>query len=228
MHRSSILAACAISTAAALLSADSLPQVLAKLDESATSFESMSANVKKLSHTEVINDNMEESGSILLKRQKPRGLAALIDFTKPDPRTIAFSGNKAEIYYPKLKKVDEYNLSKYTDIVDQFLLVGFGTAGKELAANYDIKLGGAETVEGVATNRLDLTPKTDARREKLKLLQLWIAGGGYPVQQKFLQPSGDFTVFTYTDVKVNPPLAEDALRLKLPKGVIRERPQRSD
>ena len=163
---------------------------------------------------------------MLLKRQKPQGLQALITFTKPDPRTVAFSGTKAELYYPKLKTVQEYNLSKYSDILDQFLLVGFGTSGKDLAANYDIKLGEEETVSGVSATRLDLTPKTEARKEKLKLLQLWITDGGYPVQQKFLQPSGDFTVFTYGDVKLNPPLADDALKLKVPTGTNRETPQK--
>ncbi len=223
MHRSFIFFACVLSTAVSLPAAD-LSSVLAKLDQSAATFESMSANVRKLSHTQVIDDNMEESGTMLLKRQKSKGLLALIDFTKPDPRTIAFSGSKAEIYYPKLKKIDEYNLAKYSDIVKQFLLVGFGTSGKELAANYDIKVSGEEAIGGVAATRLDLTPKTAERREKLQLLQLWIADAGYPVQQKFLQPSGDFTVFTYTDVKVNPSLAEDALRLKVPKGTTRETP----
>lgn len=226
MHRPFILFGCAIWAAAALPAVDSPADVLAKLDRSAASFESMSAKVRKLSHTQVIDDNSEESGTILLKRQKPKGLQTLIDFTRPDPRTIAFSGTKAEIYYPKLKKVDEYNLSKYSDIVDQFLLVGFGTSGKELAANYDVKVSGEEAVEGVPATRLDLTPKTAERREKLKLLQLWITDAGYPVQQKFLQPSGDFTVFTYSDVKINPPLADGALRLKVPKGTNREYPQK--
>ena len=55
----------------------------------------------------------------------------LIDFTKPNPRTVAFRGRKAEIYYPKLKSVQEYDLGKRSDLLDQFLLVGFGTTGKE-------------------------------------------------------------------------------------------------
>lgn len=226
MHRSTVFLFCALPLSLGTAAAASLPDVLAKMDQSAASFEAMSAGVRKLSHTQVIDDNGEESGSILLERLKPRGLQALINFTAPDPRTVAFGGTKAEIYLPKLKTVQEYNLSKYSDILDQFLLVGFGTTGKELSANYDIKLGGEETVAGVSATRLDLTPKTEARREKLKLLQLWITDGGYPVQQKFLQPSGDFTVFTYTDVKVNPPLAGDALKLKVPKGTKREYPQK--
>ena len=34
--------------------------------------------------------------------------------------------------YPKLKTVQEIDLGKRTDLIDQFLLVGFGTSGQEL------------------------------------------------------------------------------------------------
>src|ERR1044071_1118852 len=77
-------------------------EVLAKMDQSAASFSSMSANLRKVSHTEVINDNTEESGTIILKKTGPKQLAALIDFTKPDPRTVTFRAKKAEVFSPKL------------------------------------------------------------------------------------------------------------------------------
>jgi len=72
-----------------------------------------------------------------------------------------------------------------------------------------------------------LSPTTAGRREKLQKLELWIDdSGAYPVQQKFIQPSGDYYLFTYTDVKVNPPLKDEGFKLKLPKGVKREYPQK--
>jgi outer membrane lipoprotein-sorting protein len=66
-----------------------------------------------------------------------------------------------------------------------------------------------------------------AAASKLQPLEMWVSeAGGYPVQQKFVQPSGDYHLFTYQDVKINPPLADEAFRMKLPKGVKREFPQR--
>jgi outer membrane lipoprotein-sorting protein len=105
-------------------------------------------------------------------------------------------------------------------------LVGFGTTGKELKANYAVKYVAEETVGGQRTHKLDLTPTSDEIKDKLRKLELWIAdSGAYPVQQKFIQPSGDYYLFTYSGVKLNPQLTEEALRLKLPKGVKRERVQ---
>src|SRR6476620_9808947 len=103
--------------------------VLSNLDQSAAKFNSMTANLTRLTYTKVIDDKAIEEGKMALKKAGSRDLQVLIDFTKPDPRTVAFRGRKAEIFYPKLKQVQEYDLGKQTDLVDQFLLVGFGTTG---------------------------------------------------------------------------------------------------
>ena len=201
--------------------------VLAKLDNNAPKFTGMTANLTRLTYTKVIDDKTVEQGTIALKKQGPKDIQVLIDFTKPDPRTVSFRGRKAEIYYPKIKTVQEIDLGKRTDLMDQFMLVGFGTSGQELKANYSIKLVGEEMIGGQKAHRLQLTPLKTAAASKLQPLELWISeAGGYPVQQKFVQPSGDYHLFTYQDVKLNPPLADEALRMKLPKGVKREFPQR--
>jgi len=53
-----------------------------------------------------------------------------------------------------------------------------------------------------------------------------VAGNGYPIQQKFYEPAGDYMVFTYSEMKINPELADSALKLHLPKSVKREYPQK--
>jgi outer membrane lipoprotein-sorting protein len=200
--------------------------ILAQMDQSAAKFSSFSADLTRVTYTKVINDKTTESGSILLKKQGPKELQVLIDLTEPDPKVVAFRGRKAEMYYPKLNTVQEYDVGKQKGLVDQFLLVGFGTTGKELQANYTIKYAGEEVVATQRTHKLELTPKSDQWKDKLRKLELWIADSGtYPAQQKFTQPSGDYYLFTYSGVKLNPRLTEDALRLKLPKDVKRERVQ---
>jgi outer membrane lipoprotein-sorting protein len=201
--------------------------VLSKLDQSAPKFNAMTGNLSRLSYTKVIDDKSTEEGTIALQKLGPRDLQVLIDFMKPDPKTIALRGRKAEIYYPKLKVIQEYDLGKRTDLMDQFLLVGFGTTGRELKANYSVRYVGEESIAGEKAQKLELVPSTAARREKLQKLELWIDDDGlYPVQQKFIQPSGDYYLFTYQNVKLNPHLGDEAFKLKVPKGVKREFPQK--
>ena len=122
--------------------------------------------------------------------------------------------------------MQEYDIGKQKGLVDQFLLVGFGTTGKDLKANYDVKYMGEETDRRSTGAQAGLDANSDQIKDKLQKLELWIAeSGAYPVQQKFIQPSGDYYLFTYSGVKLNPQLTDEALRLKLPKGVKRERVQ---
>lgn len=213
--------------AAATVLGATAEEVLARMDQSAPKLSSMAANLTRLSYTKVIDDKATEEGKITLKKLGPKELQVIIDLVKPDPRTVAFRGGKAEIYYPKLKTVQEYDLGKKTDLIDQFLLVGIGTTGRDLKANYSVKYLGEESIAGEKSHHLELIPSTAARREQLQKLELWVVdSGAYPVQQKFLQPSGDYYLFTYQDVKVNPQLGDEAFKLKLPKGVKREFPQK--
>ena len=204
----------------------STEHVLGQMDQSAAKFTGLTADLTKVTYTKVIDEKSTESGPIMLKKQGPKDLQVLIDFTKPDAKTVAFRGRKAEVFYPKLKTVQEYDLGKQKGMMDQFLLVGFGTTGRDLKANYAIKYIGDETISGQRAHKLELTPNSAQIKDKLQKLELWmVESGAYPLQQKFIQPSGDYYLFTYSGVKLNPQLTDDSLKLKLPKGVKRERVQ---
>jgi outer membrane lipoprotein-sorting protein len=207
--------------------AQNLDSALALLDRSAAGFRGMVAQVKKVSHTHVIQDDSEESGRITLFRQGPKDLRMLVEFQQPDPRAVAFASRKVQIYYPKISTVQEYDLGKQGALVDQFLLLGFGTPGQELRKSYDIKYAGADTAAGVKTQRLELVPKSPEARQHVRLIEMWVSDAeGIPVQQKVHQPSKDYVLITYTAIQLNPQLTAESVKLKLPKGVKKEYPQK--
>ena len=204
-----------------------LDETLARMDKTAAAFKGMSSNVRRLSHTAVINEDTIDTGTMLVKRTKPREMKALVNLTTPDQKIVSIQGKKLEIYYPKIATVQEYDLGKNRELLDQFFLIGFGTSGKELAAAYQVRPGAAETMAGQKTTRLELTPKSKEVLQHLKKLELWISDAtGYPVQQKFYLTGGDYSLVTYSDLKANPELPDSALKLNLPKGVKREYPQK--
>lgn len=200
--------------------------VLARLDASAPKFTGMTADLSRVSYTKVLDEKSTETGTMKLRRAG-REIQVLIEITKPNAQTIAFGGRKAEKYFPKLNTVQEFDLGKHKGVVDQFLLVGFGTSGRDLKANYSVKYAGEEIVGGQKTYKLELTPRSEKMKQNFRQLELWVAqGGAYPVQQRFVAHSGDYNLATYTNVKVNPALSADDLKLKLPQGVKREFPQK--
>ena len=202
--------------------------VLDRVDRAGAAFRGMSAHLRRLSHMAVINEDNVDSGTILLKRAHRRDLRLLIDLTEPDPRTVAFQGHTLEIYYPKAATVQEIDVGNAKDraLLEQFFLLGFGTSRAELQASYNLRLVGPDTLSGQKTEILELIPKSKEVLQHLRKLEMWVAENGYPIQQKFYIPGGDYQLATYSDMKINPDLPDSALKLKTPKNVKREYPQR--
>src|SRR5271166_1146785 len=198
-------------------------QVLARVDKAAEKFQAMSAKVTLVTHTDVINENATESGLIFIKKEGKSRVQALIDFQDPPTsrRTLSLAGKTAQIYFPKINTVQIYDLGKYREVAEQFVTLGFGTSGRELADSYSMNVVGEETLSGKSVIRLELTPKSAEIKKVVTKLDLWIpeSGDAYPVQEKYYSPSNDYHLATYSDVKINPELRGDALKLKLPPGV---------
>jgi outer membrane lipoprotein-sorting protein len=203
--------------------AQTVGEIVSRLDQAAQSFTGATANIRAITHTGIINEDETQIGTLVVKRYPPNELRFLINFTGPDAQGIALRGQTVEIYYPKLNTVREYNIGKYKDLAQKLILLGFGMPGRELAANYEVSNLGGERVESQDSVHLQLTPKSPDVLKQLTRVDLWISlKTNCPVQQKFYMPSGDYRLVTYSDVKVNPSHLPTSA-LELPKGAKRER-----
>ena len=202
-------------------------QLLSRMDQAATSFQAMTAHIRQISHTEVINDNSEETGSVAMVKTGSKEFQGLIEYSAPDQKVMLFANKQLEIYNPKTNIVQVIDLGKHGEQIAQFFMVGFGTSGKDIAKSYDVSVTGTEQVLGQTTTKLELIPKSAEAKQYLTKMEMWIpAGSSYPVQEKLYQPSGDYTLWTYHDVKINPVLAKDALESKIPANAKRENMQK--
>jgi outer membrane lipoprotein-sorting protein len=206
---------------------NSLAAVFALMDEAAAKFKGLQADMQELSHTAVINEDSISAGTITVKRPKPYDIRALIDFQPPNPRKVMISGVKVDIYYPGINTVQEYNMGKSRSLVEQVMLLGFGSNSRDLESAYSSRLGGPETVAGQKATRIELIPKSPDVLAHLKRVDLWISDTmGIAVQQKLFETGGDYLLATYTNIKLRPNLPDSAVKLDLPKSVKREYPQK--
>jgi outer membrane lipoprotein-sorting protein len=213
--------------AASAFAADSLDAVLARMDKAAAGFKGMTADLSKTTFTAIIKETTVETGSIALLRPKPKDLRMLVNFAAPEQRSVEYADKKLRIYYPKMQTVQAYDLGKQSSLLEQFLLLGFGTPGKDLASNYAVKSLGEETIAGTSAAKLELTPKSKEALDQVKKLEIWVSNDtGQPIQQKIYQTSRDTVTITYSNEKVNPPLTAESVKLKLPAGVKTEYPQK--
>ncbi|MFN7925397.1 MAG: hypothetical protein U0Q16_35185 [Bryobacteraceae bacterium] len=216
-------------TAFALAAAQtaSLKPVLDRMDASAAGFRSLTANIARVQYTAIIDDKSEDGGNVSLLKTKGKDVRALVEITRPAPRALALNEHKAEVFNPKANTIQEIDLGKQKGMVDQFLLLGFGVGSKELAKNYAIKYVAEEAVAGQKASKLELTPKSGDVLRHVKKIELWVSDPhGYPVQHKFIEPSGNYWLYTWSNVKLNPGLKPEQLQIKAPPNVKREYPQR--
>src|SRR5689334_13883400 len=220
----SLILAVALFAVSSICRGASLSAARARRDQGASRFHSMSADLTMLSHTAIRDANTTENGTNTIEKATD-GTQALIDFTsETNRRTIAFLDRTIQMYYPKLSLVQIYKLGRKANLLDQYLLLGFGTSGKDLTKGYDVKLEGTEQVSGQSASKLVLVPKAAGVKAQLSKVEIWLpANSGYPVQQKFYNPSGNFRLATYTNFQLNPPLG--AIKLNAPPNAKIEYPQ---
>jgi outer membrane lipoprotein-sorting protein len=202
-----------------------LPEVLAKLDQNASTFRAMSAKLERIDYTAVLKDSARETGTILLLKKKPGSVAMRIDFQEPDPKQISYADKKVQSYLPKINTVQIVDVGKIDHLISQGILIGFGTTAKELQKSYKVKVLGEEAIGGKPATKIELTPHGDSALMKIRKIEVWLShADGYPLRQKLYQGAGDYNQASYTDLKINPPLREQDLKLDLPKDVKKEYP----
>lgn len=196
-----------------------LDDILHQLDREAGRFESLVAQIERTKVTTVVDDRSTESGQIYVRRDAKM----LIEITHPAARTILRWGDQLFVFHPRTNRVDEYDLSKHRALVDQFLLLGFGTGGNELKKGYLITLLGEPTVDGKRVAWLELTPKAESIRNQISKIHLWIDQATWlPVQQKFFETgSGDYFEIRYSNVVRNARIPDAQFRPRWPRNATR-------
>jgi len=197
----------------------SLDDVLARMDTAAKQFKSYSAAAKVVDYTKLLDDRYEQNGSFRLRRIK-NSVSGIMDLSAGrDPKVFHFNGPLLEIYLPKAGETQVWKVGQYTSLLNRMLLVGFSVPRDELKKDYAIALGGAEKLGATSVTRIVLTPKS---REALKIIvriELWIPDGtGYTIRQKIGEPKEDYRLVDYSNLQVNPPLADSAFELNVPPG----------
>ena len=197
--------------------------VLRQLDNEAKNFRSLAADIEYTKVTVVVDDRSTESGQIFVRHDDKMR----IEFTQPDPRTILRDGANLYLFNPKINRVEEYDLGKNKAMVDQFLLLGFGTPGASLRKNYIITLQDEEALDNRKVILLELAPKDEQVRKQVSTIQIWLDEATWlPAQQKFLEAgSGDYFIIRYTNVVRNVRLPDERFKPNWPKGATRVKPQ---
>jgi outer membrane lipoprotein-sorting protein len=197
--------------------------VLAMMDKSARDFHTLTADIEHIKYTDVVKDTSTETGKLLVRRDEKMR----IEFFQPDRRTILRTGDSLFVFTPKINRVEEYDLGKNRDLVDQYVLLGFGTKSDNVRKSYEVNVIGETELDHKKTVQIELTPKSDQMRKQIAKIQMWIDEASWlPIQQKFFESgSGDYLIFHYTNVMKNLKIGDNQFKQDWPKGVTRTKPR---
>jgi len=198
-------------------------EILKQMSRSAGEFRSLSADLEHSKYTDVVKDTSIETGQILVRHDEKMR----IEIQKPDAKTILRSGNVLFVYTPKINRVEEYDLGKNRAMVDQYVLLGFGTKGEDLKKGYLLTVLGEETIDSHKTVLLELTPRSERVRSQISKIHIWIDEASWiPVQQKFFETgSGDYFIFHYKNIALNGKVSDSRFKPPWPKNATVVKPR---
>src|ERR1035441_4293421 len=98
---------------AAFAADENLQNVLSRIDKAANEFKSMTAQVTYVTHTDVLNDDSTESGTVTMKKIQPGEVQGKVDFTAPDRKTVTIEKRRVEEYFPKINTLQVFDLDKH-------------------------------------------------------------------------------------------------------------------
>src|ERR1044071_5724374 len=89
---------------------NSLEATLAAMDKASASFKGLTADIRKLSHNDVVEKDDLESGTVAAQRVKSGDTRVLIHISSPEEKYYFLGGGKAIIYTPKSAEAQEGSL----------------------------------------------------------------------------------------------------------------------
>jgi outer membrane lipoprotein-sorting protein len=203
--------------------ADGLEAALKAMDTAAANFRATQADFEWDRYEKVIDEVDDVQTGTIYYRRNGKDVEMMADIKmagnsptalKPEPKYVLFSGGKIQMYQPKLDQVTVYDLGKNKADFETYLVLGFGGSGQDLQKAFDVTYIGQETVNGIATAKLQLVPKSEKVRNNFKQILLWIdLDRGISVQQQFFDPQGDNRLAKYSSIRMKDRLADSIFRL---------------
>jgi outer membrane lipoprotein-sorting protein len=205
-------------------SSGALDAVLKKMDSTAASFRATQADFEWDRYEKVIDEVDDIQSGTIYYRRAGKDIEMMAEIKKEggsptelksSPKFVLFRDGKISVYQPKPDQVTVYDAGKNRAEVENYLVLGFGGSGQDLVKSWDVTYLGPETINGVATAKLQLVPKSEKVRGTFAKILLWIdLERGVSVQQQLFEPQGDYRLAKYSSIQMKEKLSDDIFKLK--------------
>jgi outer membrane lipoprotein-sorting protein len=197
-----------------------LQKTLIKVDEVSRTFRSFSAKFVQKRYLALLKEyETPENGEFYYAIAKDKSVRMRHEIISPNQRITTVSGDSAIVYEPKNKQANEYLLGKRKNLVE-YLATGMGQSASKLREQFHITYQGVEAIRGAQCSVLVFVPKNQSAAASVKSITIWFKKlSGIPAQYKFLEPTGDFMLETFSDDKLNDKIPNSKFEQKFSRDV---------
>jgi outer membrane lipoprotein-sorting protein len=210
----------ALRASAAAPSEDEKAKVLERLNQSARTFQSASADVEfDTIETDPVYDKDVQSGLAYYERNSSSvkmGVHLSTHNKRPSAKAYTFVDGAVKLFEPGEDTVTTIaKAEKYQG----YIVLGFGASGHDLESKWNITYLGSENLSDgkaqVKTEKLELVPKDPELRKNLLKVTIWIdPDRAVSLKQIFTLSGTSSRVCLYSNFKVNQGVPSDAFKFK--------------
>lgn len=194
-----------------LLTTD-LDAILERFDRAQAATSTLTAKFVQRRKVSLLGSVQESSGKLYYT--KPDRF--LWRHEKPDERILCISGDTFTNWYKDLKRATVADISRQRRRVFKYFAIGERAAA--LRENFIVTVGSSSDLPD--TVHLELIPKRKRVRDRIERMDMWISKTVWlPVQIRYAEPGGDFTQFTFSDLKPNAVIPDATYGVEIPPDV---------
>ena len=189
-----------------------LRAVIQKFDAAQSGVNALSARFVERKEIGLLKNTVVQEGRFY--HSKPDKF--LWEYMKPEPKMLLMNGKHLVAYYPEQKQAEEIQTRLSRRLVKYF---GLGQVFADLQNYYSLALAPDADMPGARA--IVMTPTKKSLAKRLLEVRLWIDEDLQQVRQlEYREQDGDRTLFTFSDITVNPAIAADRYEIDLPTDVV--------
>jgi outer membrane lipoprotein-sorting protein len=192
-----------------------LQELIRTIDEQQQKIQAVTADFSQVKETSFTQEPLISSG--LVKFKRPDRIHWI--YLKPEPLEIALDGKFLWLYNPGHSQAEKYSLTRGKRIARYLepLTAVFQKTFAQLAAGYTV---GFEGIEADRLYHFRLQPREDKIQQVLSRADLWIdKTSGAILRCKMVEFHRDQWSLEFKNLRINPPLTDDDLRIRIPPSV---------
>jgi outer membrane lipoprotein-sorting protein len=204
-----------------------LNTVLHEMDQASTKFKSAEADFRQDMYERVVKETTTQNGIIyFLKSGSSLQMGAKI--SPPTAKIIEYKNGNLQLFEPGADHLTILGAGKNKTQYDNFLTLGFGGSGTDLAKAWTITDLGTEPINDgskmVTTTKLDLVSKDPSVRNMVTHIIIWVdPTRAVSLKQQFFMPSEDQRTTYFTNIRYNQSVNTKPFAIKTDKSTTVDR-----